>query len=183
MPRLILTLAAALLLILSLLAWFRSYLPEYLTVRMYDGSLVLYFYGRDAAIHMDPANHPSFEAGGSQFRQPNRRWDTEQALSAARKFGTSSATGSQWRILGFELIYSSPKLRWGYFVVCIPFWAITLLLAATTTWALLAVRRHRRWNAEGRCPRCGYDLRATPGHCPECGWKAEPTAANAVHTG
>jgi hypothetical protein len=28
--------------------------------------------------------------------------------------------------------------------------------------------RHNRM-ADGRCPDCGYDLRATPGRCPECG--------------
>jgi hypothetical protein len=31
-------------------------------------------------------------------------------------------------------------------------------------------RQHRR--ANGLCPECGYDLRATPGRCPECGWAA-----------
>jgi hypothetical protein len=34
-------------------------------------------------------------------------------------------------------------------------------------------RRDRR--AAGRCPACGYDVRATPGRCPECAYVfAEP---------
>ena len=38
--------------------------------------------------------------------------------------------------------------------------------------ALVVTRGHavRSRAMTGRCPRCGYDLRATPLRCPECGW-------------
>jgi hypothetical protein len=59
-----------------------------------------------------------------------------------------------------------------YAAVVIPAWFLATLTAAQpAVWVTrrLRLRRKRQRTLKGLCPRCGYDLRATPKRCPECG--------------
>jgi hypothetical protein len=72
----------------------------------------------------------------------------------------------------------------GQLLITLPLWLLAGLagiLPAVRAWRWQVRRaRRRRVGAGGvPCPRCGYDVRATPGRCPECGApnvaRAEPT--------
>lgn len=47
--------------------------------------------------------------------------------------------------------------------------ALASICVVALAWIWFDDRRARALAAVGKCQRCGYDLRATPGVCPECG--------------
>ena len=59
----------------------------------------------------------------------------------------------------------------GYILFGIGVGSVPIILAdaALSTLGTIADRRARQRHAAGRCPACGYDLRASKGRCPECG--------------
>jgi hypothetical protein len=59
--------------------------------------------------------------------------------------------------------------------VKVPWWSLALLTATAPAATAVSIFRRRRRKRAGLCPRCGYDLRATPGRCPECGTNVATT--------
>ena len=53
-----------------------------------------------------------------------------------------------------------------WYGLTLPYYFIAAACAAAP---VLSVARQLRKRRPGLCPRCGYDLRATPDRCPECG--------------
>lgn len=139
--------------------WVRSYWrrdgytsfnpPLYRSVWSNRGVLIIY--GR--RTRMGPV--PEADALYSQF--PIRSFVTYDPWPTETFFGPHR---SVWNRVGFGL-WNEPT----YTGVMFPHWslAVPLLVPAAIWYA-----RRRRYPV-GCCPRCGYDLRASPDRCPECG--------------
>ena len=87
-------------------------------------------------------------------------------------FGHSATTTRRWperagRRIGGRWLPAADETNVRLFVAA-PHGAV---VAVTTVLpiAWLARRARLQGHRQGLCPRCGYDLRATPGRCPECG--------------
>lgn len=98
--------------------------------------------------------------------QPRIRFYYFRKLSEAQRRLDGAKFGARWSSLN-----RNPGSRGGSFAIVLPYWMPTVLFALCAAWEIRRWRRSLlRSPAEvGKCPTCGYDVRATPERCPECG--------------
>lgn len=94
--------------------------------------------------------------------------------------GGNMRSAIKWDVPGFTLEIDNGRSTcyWTVRTHHGPLQAVTAVLPAA--WVLArAIRRHRLCQqiARGLCPRCGYDLRASPERCPECEAAVEQNTA------
>jgi len=65
-------------------------------------------------------------------------------------------------------------------LIVIPYWSPAVVLAILPAIWIWRLVKHGRRRRAGHCPKCDYDLRATPGRCPECGWSETTGTATEV---
>ena len=161
MRRRLFTLAAAGSLVLCVavcVLWVRSYwrrdVCSYFSLRLYrmasSNRGVLVFYQR----------HPQI---GPVTDEPSEwSFETYDPYPIATFFGPPR---SMFHRAGFRLWRDEAS-----YGLMFPHWCLAVaLLVPLAAWY---ARRHK--HREGHCPRCGYDLHATPERCPECGAVPQP---------
>jgi hypothetical protein len=98
-------------------------------------------------------------------------WKPPAVRGTELDFYRRSARASGWMLAKSRLAqlwaFGFDHQTDGSWSVTLPYWLLWLLLSFP---ALVALKSWLRGcQKPGCCPRCGYDLRATPDRCPECG--------------
>ena len=81
-------------------------------------------------------------------------------------FDFSRQFGSSIRTANGSMVPLTTEIGAGFYF---PHWFVALFLLIIPAFWVIKKCRSRVRRADGLCPTCGYDLRATPDRCPECG--------------
>jgi hypothetical protein len=81
--------------------------------------------------------------------------------------------------LGFVFVRTVPVPGYPVADIRTFYWPCWFLFTLSAIPPVLWYRNRTRFGP-GHCPRCGYDLRATPDRCPECGAPVIPTSPQGV---
>jgi hypothetical protein len=151
-----------------------------LWVRSYGHHEGVRLFGTDKSPGLGSLNGKAFVSWRSDGNPPReavrQRWTSVPTAGNPRlqKMDPTSQAAKRmggfgyWQLAFSAETYSRP-VRWNYLIA--PYWALAAAMALPPFAWLWRRARNRRVALlrVGRCPTCGYDLRATPGRCPECG--------------
>jgi hypothetical protein len=144
---------------------------ERLSVSTFSGRLLIdatIFRGDPkAAEQSEPVLRVSSVPRGLRYPPAVSLWILDGV--AADRFGFGYRSGvTQQSAAPNRYVVTSTMLMVPLWALCVPPTLILVLLLRR----MRSTRRTRRHAVEGRCKRCGYDLRASKGRCPECGMES-----------
>jgi hypothetical protein len=98
------------------------------------------------------------------------RWGLHWSHYLLHRSQSAEPPPGLWRRLGFGYFTTFSKSQFDDARrASVPYWLpVSIFAVMPAVAAARHLRRARRLHS-GLCPRCGYDLRATPHRCPECG--------------
>ena len=179
----LLTAISLLLLLTTVTVWVRSYWVSD------EFSWILFaqdFQGKGIICSRGGIKYSKYETHSPEFHRLQAEWIFHHSVRKATEYPIYQDSSvlpllpPRYRAIGFEYVpkataQENSGLTSSASSLTLPLYFPTLLFTLLPAHYFFRTRRRRRRAkriAQGHCPACNYDLRASPDRCPECGLAA-----------